>query len=180
MHPSRHRNATGRLLDRLPKNVAFICLGNICRSPFAAATLSQLVRDVAVVESAGFIGPGRPPPEDALAAARAFGTSRKKHRSKIVSRSLIKESEAIFIFDRNNLRRFREIDPQANARIYWLGDLDPLWSGRRTIVDPWGEGLAEFERTFARVARCVEVVADLMRAPSEGESRGPHRGQAIP
>ena len=36
--------------------------------------------------------------------------------------------------------------------------IDPQWSGRRAIVDPWGKPVEEFARTFARIERCIDEV----------------------
>ena len=60
-----------------PRCVAFVCHGNICRSPFAAEVLKQQLLgedtwDVAVA-SFGFIGPRRNSPQAAVCAALECG-----------------------------------------------------------------------------------------------------------
>ncbi len=67
LHGRRSKEAMTRLNHLAPRSVMMLCLGNICRSPYAARALSIVAPDVRV-DSAGFIGPGRPPPEIALSA----------------------------------------------------------------------------------------------------------------
>ena len=74
-----------------------------------------------------------------------------------MTRELLDSAEAIFVFDRLNLRRLNTSSGVESDRVFWLGDLDPLWAGRRAIVDPWGSEAEEFDRTFERIERCVEA-----------------------
>ena len=64
LHRSRRRAALALLAARpRPANILVLCNGNIFRSPFAAAVLRRTVGSSGIrVESAGFIGPGRPSP----------------------------------------------------------------------------------------------------------------------
>ena len=110
------------------------------------------------VESTGFIGPGRAPPEEAVGVARAQGIEHGDHRSKVVTTALVEAVDVIFVFDRHNARRVLEIPGARADRVWWLGDFDPEWAGRRAILDPWGKPIEDFERTFARIDRCVEEV----------------------
>jgi len=137
--------------------VLFLCLGNVCRSPYGARVLSS--KDLGIeVDSAGFIGPDRAPPDDALAVASARGVDHADHRSKVLTPELLAEADVVFLFDRYNvsrLRRFKGTPPP----VYWLGDFDPEWTGKRAIIDPWGKSPEEFDLTFARIERCIEEVA---------------------
>ncbi len=71
LHAQRRRRAVARL-QRYPEppSILLVCVGNICRSPYAAAVLRQRLNGFLGKEyqfrSAGFIGPGRPPPPAAI------------------------------------------------------------------------------------------------------------------
>src|SRR3989442_7532155 len=81
-HPLRRRAAAARLARRgLPASILFVCHGNICRSPLAAALLRRALSQKKVgVGSAGFMCPERPAPPAAVAAAAHYGVERSCHR----------------------------------------------------------------------------------------------------
>ena len=173
-HPERHRRARAWLQDNRPRTILFVCLGNVCRSPYAERIARvRLTREV-FVDSAGFIGPDRSPPEDALAVARRRGVEHGDHRSKIITGGMAAEADAVFVFDRFNVARMRSQLPGLEGKTLWLGDLDPSWTGKRAIKDPWGNPESEFEVAFERIERCIDVIAEVLDPtaghPGEGGS----------
>ena len=158
LHPSRRLRAERRLQAIAPKSILFVCLGNICRSPYAARLLAERAGPELHVVSAGFIGPGRPPPEQAVEAARAGGIEHGDHRSKTLTARMLADADVVFLFDRHNARRLRRTPGARSDRVFWLGDFDPAWEGRRAILDPWGKPLDEFKRTFGRIERSLDEV----------------------
>ena len=79
LHPWRYHAALRRLRRTPPlRSVLFICHGNICRSPYAAAAARRLLPESVAVESAGFIGPDRPSPPEAVAVAAERGERQDK------------------------------------------------------------------------------------------------------
>ena len=121
LHPRRRRRARRRLQAIAPRSALFVCLGNICRSPYGERVLSERGRTLLEVDSAGFIGPGRPPPEQAITAARACGIEHGDHRSKILTSALLEAADVIFVFDRHNVRRLLKAPGARADRVYWLG-----------------------------------------------------------
>ena len=168
LHPWRRNRARQRIHATSPQSFLFVCLGNICRSPYAEHVLRARGGPSLGVESAGFIKPGRRPPEEALAVAGARGIEHGGHRSRVLDPALLEAPDAVFVFDRYNARDVRRTPGVRLDRIYWLGDFDPEWAGKRAIADPWGKPREEFERAFARIERCVdEVLRALSRDPAD-------------
>lgn len=170
-HPRRRSAASRRLRHRSPKHIVFVCLGNVCRSPYAAhvGTRLGIGRHVSV-DSAGFIGPDRSPPDAALRVARSRGTDHGDHRSKLLTSEMAAKADALVIFDRYNASRMKSAFPAQTGRVFWLGDFDPVWSGKRAIIDPWGKSDEEFDVTFERIERCVAV---MLEALEETGARSP-------
>jgi protein-tyrosine phosphatase len=166
LHPYRRARARRRLKAIEPTSILFVCLGNICRSPYAERVLLREGHGSVRASSAGIMGPGRPPPEEALGVARGRGIEHGEHISRMLTRDLLEAADMVFVFDRHNARSLPVHGKWAD-RIIWLGDFDPEWAGTRAILDPWGKPIEEFERTFERIERCVrELVRTLGRPAS--------------
>ncbi|MFW6198539.1 MAG: low molecular weight phosphatase family protein, partial [Acidobacteriota bacterium] len=93
LHPLRRRRVE-RFLRRLerPETVLFVCLGNICRSPYAEKALERALSDstdVTEVVSAGFIGPDRRSPEAARQVAEGRGLDLSGHVSRSLSDDML-------------------------------------------------------------------------------------------
>lgn len=161
LHRRRREAALTTVARISPESVLFVCLGNICRSPYAKYRAEELTNGSPTptrFDSAGFIGPDRPPPEHALVAAGRRGIEHGSHRSKTLSAPLVNEADLVIVFDRGHLRRLRKTDGVRMDHVVRLGDLDPEWTGKRAIGDPWGKPQEEFDRTFERIDRCVDAL----------------------
>lgn len=146
----RRRAATGL---RRAETVLFVCYGNICRSPFAAAVARQSLTPSVRVLSAGTGGQdGRPSPSAARSAATAFGVSLEDHRSQSVTSDLVRRADAIFVFDEHNAGEMRRRFPEARHRLHLLG---ALTDGPLVIGDPIHGGDEAFHLTYARISRAL-------------------------
>lgn len=162
LHPLRGRKAR-RLLRRRPQSVLFVCLGNICRSPYAAEAFRGLAADPGLaVDSAGFIGPGRPSPDLALQTARQRGIDLGAHRSRVVTADSLAAAELVVVMDPGQAQRVRAMGVAA-GRVLVLGDLDPVPIRKRAIRDPFEQEAAVFSATFDRIDRCLRALADELR-----------------
>jgi protein-tyrosine phosphatase len=170
------------------KRLCFVCWGNICRSPTAAAIMSKLVREAGVgdrfvIDSAGVSSEevGNPPDRRAVSEARRRGVD-LDHRAwqfragdfarfdllpaadQLVADRLRRTAPTAA--DRDKVRLLRSYDPAAGA-----GDLD--------IADPWYGRQADFAKAFDLIeAACAGLLADLIRQ-RQGETpkmgHGPER-----
>ena len=168
LHPRRGRAAAAGFRRLDPDSVLILCLGNVCRSPYAEWVVRSRAGDLLQSDSAGFIGPGRSPPLPALSVARARGIDHSTHVSKVVSVEMVKAADAVIVFDRGNARRLRRLMGGRPRHMFYLGDFDPHWDGRRAILDPWGKPDGVFDQTFARIERCIDsMLSGLPVIPSE-------------
>jgi protein-tyrosine phosphatase len=148
-----------------PRAVLMICLGNICRSPFAEQALSRRLRGADVqISSAGLIGPDRESPENAQSAARQLGVDLGPHRSRLISPASLASSDLIVVMEASQGRTLALRRGVAPAKILVLGDLDPGAAASRDIVDPYGGSLEVFLDCYQRIDRCVTELAAVMLA----------------
>ncbi|MEJ2541652.1 MAG: hypothetical protein P8188_17090 [Gemmatimonadota bacterium] len=174
LHAGRRERAAARLTELNPSSVLFVCLGNVCRSPYAERVFVDGNPGSVRVDSAGFIKPGRPPADLALEVAAERGIHHSDHRSRTLAPGELEVAEAVFLFDRFNKADLMRTPGVRRDRLFWLGDLEPEWQGRRAILDPWGKPRAEFERVFDQIERCV---AELQRILAEAAApAGPSPG----
>lgn len=173
LHTQRHRRVIASIPALVPGDrVLVVCHGNVCRSPFAAAVLSRSLHGSGIlVDSAGFVGPGRPAPLHAQVAGLELGVKLVGHRSQLITETMLREAKLVIVMDvaQRGLLRRRELTytpPQL------LGDLDPLAIEKRAIRDPWGQSLPVFVEVFLRIERCAAVLALAIERASGDTSDG--------
>jgi predicted ATP-grasp superfamily ATP-dependent carboligase/protein-tyrosine-phosphatase len=151
----RRLQAAARTELRRAGRVLFVCKGNIGRSPFAAAIARGLLGDGQEIASAGLLEGGRRSPPDAVVAAAAWDVDLAEHRSRAVSSELVRQSDAIFVFDQLNYRNMAARFPEARDRLHLLGALDAR--GRLFVRDPWGRGPEAYDAAYGRIAEALSA-----------------------
>lgn len=135
------------------KRVLFVCMGNICRSPLAAAALRfrALEEGIAVeVDSAGthgyHVGEGADP--RAVEAGRRRGYDLAAHRARQVSAQELAGYQIVVAMDRSNLERLRRLAPrQTQIRLALMLEFAPE-TGEVEVPDPYYGGAQAFERAL--------------------------------
>jgi protein-tyrosine-phosphatase len=160
LHPLWRRRALARLRAcSPPRSVVFVCHGNICRSPYAAAAfvdrLAPSLRSGVRVDSAGFTGPGRASPPEAVAIAARHGVALGSHRAQLVPPGAINSWELVVVMEPRQAWALHSLFGHNGRGVVVLGDLDPMPFGRRTIADPVEQPEAAFEASYTRIDRCL-------------------------
>ena len=166
LHPVRRRLQLRALAHgSAPRSVLFVCQGNIYRSPYAAAAfieaLPPVLRASIRVESAGFVGPGRPSPKPAVDLAMREGLDLTPHSSSLLTPARVKTFDWIVVMERGQQREIASRFGRSRGVIV-LGDLDPRPIRTRTITDPWNQSDQVLEASYDRVRRCVSELARLL------------------
>lgn len=166
LHPERRKRALAEIRGRpIPRRILALCLGNICRSPFVEAHLNRYSGELGFeVVSRGFMGPGRPPPPEALEAAEKLEVDNRTHISALVTLEDLNESDLVILVDPEHGPRLKKTVGPHDIPVLVLGDLDPVNTGARTIRDPWGNHPVVFDAAFQRLDRCLEVLVEEWRS----------------
>ncbi|HUR72694.1 MAG TPA: low molecular weight protein-tyrosine-phosphatase [Sporichthya sp.] len=150
--------------------VCMVCLGNICRSPMAAAVLRHKLAEAGlanrvVVESAGtggwHVGDGADRRARAALVARGYDDT---HSARKFGREFFKDYDLVIAMDRDNLRNLRAIAPDRDAReeVRLLRSYDPTAPEEAEVEDPYYGGDEGFAEVLHQIERaCDGLVAEL-------------------
>ncbi len=171
LHRRRRLRELARIRARgLPRTILFVCHGNICRSPYAAAAYAALLPEQAPersgIDSAGFVGPGRPPPTEAIQSAAKRGLDLTSHRSKLMTLESVGAAELVVVMDARQQREVCRLYGRSVTSVLVLGDLDPEPIDTRAIRDPWGQSEEVFDSSYARIDRCLRAFVEAAGAAS--------------
>jgi protein-tyrosine-phosphatase len=167
MHRRRHRAALDRLAAiGAPRSILVVCYGNICRSPYLAAVLQRELPGIQVA-SGGFVGAGRPVPENSRIACARRGIDMTHFRSRPVSARMARSVDLVIVMDAIQRARMVDLLKVSPARVIVAGDLDPRAAPTRGIVDPWMRSLDVFESSFDRLDRCAATIVSALGRPSQ-------------
>ena len=153
----RKQYGQGRALERPVSSVLFVCFGNICRSPFAAAAARVRLAGLAV-HAAGFHGDeGRPTPHHVMATARTLNVDLSTCRSIRVTREQVDAADLIACMDLANLDQLVAEFPAARSRSTLLGLFRP--DGPAQIKDPMGLSPAATRAVLVQILGALDGLA---------------------
>ena len=143
-------------------NVAFVCMGNICRSPMAELIFKKMVKERGLDLSFRITSfathdceegnPIYPPAKKTLSEHGIIGG----HTSKQISLSDVKNNDYILVMDSSNLLDLlRLTGGEYGAKI---SKLCSFTSRPRDVADPWYT--RDFERTYREVYAACNAFLD--------------------
>ena len=161
-----------------PARILFVCTGNICRSPLAAALWRRRFPAMKVM-SAGFLPlGGRRSPDNVQTAAWARGVTLAEHRSRTVNEKILGDSDLVVLFDSRNFEALSRAFPYHLDKIVMLGALlDPP---KPSIADPYQCSAEETELIAADVDAALTELAHQLGLSPDGGAAEPTRRAVVP
>jgi protein arginine phosphatase len=128
------------------KQILFVCTGNTCRSPLAAALAVSLCLEDPEnwkgwqIDSAGmFAGNGSPATYEAQLAAAKLGASLDRHVSQPLTAELVDNASHIYCLTQDHVRSVLALAPSAVGKVSLLdpngGDVPDPIGGTQDVYD---------------------------------------------
>lgn len=153
----------------MKKQILFVCMGNICRSPMAESICKHLLKEERYAsdlqcDSAGtsayHVG------EEADVRARACLSKRglpMPSRARQVEQSDFTTFDYLLAVDRHNYDKLLALAPaNASARVLCIGDYDPETPGA-DVPDPYYGEQNGFEAVYAQLTRSIRAFLDHLK-----------------
>jgi len=167
----KHHATLGRDAGPLARpvgSVLFLCLGNLCRSPFAEVAAAQRLPGLRVA-SAGFLShDGRPSPPHVVQTARALGIDLSLARAHRVTPAQVAQADLIVCMDLTHLERMAREFPQAMGKTTLLGLFRP--GGAMEMRDPYDLSPAATRDVFVEMLAAIDALA--VQAPRAATAAG--------
>ncbi len=144
----------------MKRRILFVCTGNVCRSPMAAALFLERAarageQDLYYVSSAGtWALEGQPASEPARLTMQHRGLDLSGHRGRMVSREMLEEADLILVMTTHHKHSLGAEFAFARGRIHLLSE---LVDQHYDISDPYGRSLEEYESCAQEMSRLIDL-----------------------
>ena len=145
-------------------DVLFVCTGNTCRSPMAAALFaarlagSSGAASPVHVHSAGLLSDGQPATDHGVKIMARQGLDTSGHRSTKITAELLAASDLVVAMAREHVRQAVVVDPDVWPRIFTLKEI--VRRGERRGGPQAGQALSEWLADLHRGRRLADLLGD--------------------
>lgn len=130
-------------MNKQISNILFVCIGNICRSPFAQGLFTNKMRQKSYknfyADSAGLLAlPGNSVTFLAKKVAAEHGVDLSGHKAKRLSQKLVDRADLILVMEKVHKDELITEFPEATDKTFILRRFARYGSRNRGIADPYG------------------------------------------
>ncbi len=147
------------------RHILFVCMGNICRSPFAEGLLKKLVQKKGVydivADSAGLLAlPGHGASSMAQKVAAEYDVDLSGHIAKSVKEDIVDRSDLILVMEKAHAENLLDAFPEAESKVFLIRHFASFGSRNRGIADPYGLNYEAYRFCFLDIQDCVSRLAE--------------------
>lgn len=146
-------------------NILFVCTGNTCRSPIAAAAAeAELARrgwlHVRVASAGTAAAPAAPASEHAVAVLREVGIDISGHRARAVSPELLDWADLALGMSPSHLATLAQLG--AAGKSVLITEFLAGEGAGQSVEDPFGGSLDDYRRVYAVLTAAVSALLDRL------------------
>lgn len=140
-------------------NLLFVCTGNTCRSPMAAAIARRELErrgwGHVAVRSAGTaaINGARPSPET-VTVLEEQGIENPDHRSELLTAEQVRWADLILAMSLSHVHAINDLG--GSGKVALITDFLDEDEVRNGVEDPFGGGIDAYRRTYAQLERAIQ------------------------
>jgi protein-tyrosine-phosphatase len=155
--------------------VLFVCTGNLCRSPMAAALLQRKLardaqrRDWVVISAGTWASAGLPASEYAVEELAARGCDLSAHGAQTVTGPMLEQADLVLVMTTHHAEALRSVFPACAGKVHLLS---AMVGGRYDIGDPYGGQRAEYAQSAAELERLIDAGYERIVALAAAQPAG--------
>lgn len=151
------------------KNFLFVCLGNICRSPFAEGLFRELAAQKRPTglraRSAGLIAlPGNSATYMAQQVAAEHTVDLAGHQAQPVSQDLMDWADLILVMEKSHQDSLLNLYPETADKIQLIRHYARYGSRKRGIADPYGLDYEAYRFCFLDIEDAVTGLIESLKS----------------
>lgn len=141
------------------KTILFVCTGNVCRSPMAAAIMrdriAQLGLDaqVEIVSAGVWAEDGARASANGVAVLRLRGIDLAEHRSRPLTPALLRQASVVLVMEEAHRRSIFYMTPEHLSKVFLLSEMA---GGHKDIDDPYGGPIDAYATTADELAGLID------------------------
>jgi protein-tyrosine-phosphatase len=149
--------------------VLFVCTGNLCRSPLAAAHFLKAARargaDVEARSAGIYASPGAQPPWEVIQLAREDDLDLSGHRARPVTREEFHQADLVVVMERGQAEALRALYGEEEGKLRLLSEFMSGRAAGRDIADPFERSVADYRACLALIRAALAGLLRQLGAP---------------